>query len=97
MTSGTKSADDDNATLQSGERKREYFVFQSGPAENDVYVRLRREQDAEITWEYDFLTAKDLTIRKTIRAVECERGIERELVPDHDGKARAAFRKLQAT
>jgi len=96
MTPSTQSADDDNATLPSGERKREYFVFQSGPPADDVYVRLRRDQDAAITWEYDFLAAKDLTIRKTVRALECDRGIVREMVPDYDGKARAAFRKLQA-
>jgi len=90
--------DDDSATLPSGRLKLEYFVWRPGlTSETDSYVRLRRVQGDVSTWEYDFIAAKDLTVRKTVPYLECEREIRHEMVPDREGKSRAAFRQLQAS
>ena len=98
MTTGPLSPNEDEEILPSGRLKREYFVLDISLApENETYVRLRREQPDALTWQYDFLVAKNLTIRKTVHALECERDLVRAMEPDRGGKARAAFRALQAS
>ncbi|WP_192814129.1 hypothetical protein [Rhodovulum sp. PH10] len=79
--------------METGQPKHEYFIWQPGlTAETESYVRLRRVQDAVRTWEYDFIAAKDITKRKIVAYLDCERSTIREMVPDREGRARQAFR-----
>lgn len=88
----------DEELLPTGRLKIEYYVLDNALAtDNATFVRLRREQADSMTWYYDFLAAKDLAIRKTVRALQCARHLVRAMEPDSDGKARAAFRALDAS
>jgi len=98
MASSAQKDDSERGTLSTGQCKREYYVLRLGlTPDTDSYVRLRRDQCDVETWHYDFLEAKDLTIRKTVPFLDCEREFVRAMEPDREGKARAAFQKLQAT
>ena len=96
MNDGTTSEDPDDDNLASGRPKREYFSVNVGFANEEVFVRLRREEPSIFTWWYDFISAKSLEHLETIGVLACPDDIQTSLVKDRDNRARTAFNKFDA-